>query len=230
LSIDIGGTGIKMMVLDAAGKPLNRHARELTPKPAHPPAVLAVIESMLERQPPFERVSVGFPGVVQNGITRNAPNLDNPSWTDFPLERRLRALVHRPVRVINDADLLGYAVVRGRGLEMVITLGTGMGTALFLDGKLVPNLELGHHPLHQGKTYEDRISDAVLKRIGKKRWVKRVWKAIQRLEPTFNYDALYVGGGNARLLGNELPPKVELFDNAKGLQGGIRLWAKSGTR
>jgi polyphosphate glucokinase len=224
LAIDIGGTGIKMLVLDARGRPVNDRARELTPNPAQKRAVLRVIKKMIGSQPPFDRVSVGFPGVVSRGVVKNAPNLGTGLWRGFDLERALRQLIHRPVRVINDADLQGYGVVKGNGVELVLTLGTGLGSALFIDGKLVPNLELGHHPFKKGKTYEERVMDKVLKRIGKKAWSKRVLEILEPLEACFNYDRVHIGGGNAKKLRAKLPRNAVLFDNVEGLRGGIRLW------
>jgi polyphosphate glucokinase len=179
---------------------------------------------MLREQPHFDRISAGFPGVVLHGVTINAPNLSNELWAGFELEAQLRELTNKPVRVINDADLQGYGVIEGRGLEMVLTLGTGMGAALFTNGHLVPNLELGHHPFKKNKTYEERICDAELKRIGKARWSRRVMTVIEQLDPIFNYDLLHIGGGNARHIRGKLPKNVRLFDNVDGMKGGIRLW------
>lgn len=225
LCIDIGGTGIKGIVLDPAGVPLTERARLPTPQPAVPDAVLAVIDELTRSQGEYERVSVGFPGVVQEGTTHSAPNLENTAWAGYPLADELQRRLGRPVRVANDADIQGLAVIQGHGLEMLITLGTGMGSAMYVDGRLVPNLELGHHPLRKGKTYEERVSNAERKRIGKRRWNKRVRQVIAQLEPIFNYRRLYIGGGNARHLDPEgLPPSVVVIDNLAGLLGGIRLW------
>lgn len=223
LCVDIGGTGIKMIVLDAAGQPINARARELTPRPATPQAVLGVIASMLQQQPAFDRVSIGFPGIVQHGVTLGAHNLD-PSWANYSLQVEIEALTRAPARVLNDADLQGYGVIRGEGLEMVLTLGTGVGSALFLDGRLVPNLELGHHPFQKDKTYEERLSDAQLKEHGKQKWSKRVGEMIALLSAIFNYDHLYIGGGNAEHIKIDLPDNVSLFENVDGMTGGIRLW------
>jgi polyphosphate glucokinase len=223
LCIDIGGTGIKMIVLDASGRPINQRARELTPKPATPEAVLAVIGAMVKEQPRFDRISVGFPGVVRRGTTLNAPNLD-PSWANHDLRVAIESLAGTPARVLNDADLQGYGVIEGEGLEMVLTLGTGVGSALFLNGHLVPNLELGHHPFQKDKTYEERLSDAQLKEHGKHKWSKRVGEMIALLSAIFNYDRLHIGGGNAQHIKIDLPPKVSLFENVDGMTGGIRLW------
>jgi polyphosphate glucokinase len=224
LSVDIGGTGIKMLVLDASGRPITERARELTPKPAKPKALLEVIRGMLGAHPRFDRMSVGFPGVVVDGVVRTAPNLDTELWRDFDFAAAIRRLAKKPVRVVNDCDLQGYGVVTGRGIELVLTLGTGLGSALFVNGHLMPNLELGHHPFRKGKTYEQRVSDEELKRIGKKRWSARVADAIETLEPIFNFDRLFIGGGNAKRLRLKSRENVVMFNSVDGLTGGARLW------
>lgn len=224
LSVDIGGTGIKMIVLDAAGRPVNERTRVLTPQPATPRAVLEVIRQMLATQPPFQRAAVGFPGVVVRGVTHTAANLDPPSWKEYPFASELEKITKTPVRVINDADLQGYGVVEGRGVELVLTLGTGLGSALFVDGHLVPNLELGHHPFKKGKTYEERVCDAEFKRLGKKDWSERVHEMLEQIQPIFNPDIIHIGGGNAEHLRAPLPANVRLFTNVDGMTGGVRVW------
>jgi polyphosphate glucokinase len=224
LAIDIGGTGIKMLVLDGDAKPVNERARTLTPKPATPEAVLEVIKTMVADQPAFDRVAVGFPGIVKRGVTFSAPNLGNEPWVKFPLQEHVQTIVGRPVRVMNDADLQGYGVITGQGVELALTLGTGVGAGLYVDGILVPNLELGHHPWKKEKTYEERLSDAELNEIGKKHWSRRVFEMIEQLEPIFNYDMLYLGGGNAEHVKGDLPANVKLFTNVQGMAGGVRLW------
>jgi polyphosphate glucokinase len=140
------------------------------------------------------------------------------------LNERLTQLLQRPVRAINDADLQGLGVVRGKGVELVLTFGTGMGAALFTDGALVPNLELGHHPLRDGQTYEDLVRDSELKRIGPLEWTARVLSAIEQLEPIFNYDTLHLGGGNVRHLQAELPDRARVFSLREALRGALKLW------
>lgn len=224
LAIDIGGTGIKAICLDEAGEPVTERSRIETPHPATPDAVLRVLAELMQAQAPFDRISIGFPGVVKDGVTWTAPNLD-PSWAGFPLVELIAERTGKPTRSANDAGIQGLGVIEGRGVEMLITLGTGMGCGLYIDGRYVPNLELGHHPFKKGKTYEERVSNVERKRIGNSRWKKRVREVIDQLEPVFNYRVLYVGGGNARLLdSDELPASVRLVDNAAGLLGGIRLW------
>jgi polyphosphate glucokinase len=225
LSIDIGGTNIKGMVLDPDGNPISEREREPTPRPAEPTAVIETMEKVIARLPSFERVTIGFPGVVIDGVTKTAPNLDD-GWGHFDLLTRVQEMTHRPTRVLNDADIQGLAVVEGKGVEMLVTLGTGMGAALFVDGKLFPNLELGHHPWKHGRTYEQYVSNKELKKVGAERWTRRVHKMIEQLEPIFNYRQLYIGGGNARKLAfNHFKENVRITDNLAGILGGIKLWA-----
>jgi polyphosphate glucokinase len=225
LCIDIGGTGIKAIVLDVEGNTITERSRLETPQPATPEAMLPLIEELARLQGEFDRISVGFPGVVVDGTTRTAPNLD-PSWTGFALARTVEERLQKPARAANDAGVQGLGVIEGRGVEVVLTLGTGMGFGLYVDGRYVPNIELAHHPFAKGKTYEERVSNAARKKIGKKRWNRRVRQVIATLEPIFNYRRLYIGGGNAKHLVKEgLPETVTVVDNVAGLLGGIRLWA-----
>jgi polyphosphate glucokinase len=225
LCIDIGGSGIKAIVLDAAGAPLTERVRLETPQPAVPDAVLGVIEQLLHGQGEFDRVSVGFPGVVMEGVTKTAPNLD-PSWAGFTLADSIQKRTGKPVRAANDAGIQGLGVIEGRGVEMVLTLGTGMGCGLYIDGRYVPNLELAHHPFKKRDSYEDRVDNASRKKHGNKRWNERVREVIAQVEPIFNYRKLYLGGGNAKHVEKEgLPDNVVLVDNVAGLLGGIKLWS-----
>jgi len=223
LAIDVGGTGIKAVILSETGKPLTQRSRVKTPRPATPATVIKTIVESAKQQGEFDRVSVGFPGVVRCGVTVTAPNLDG-RWGGYHLADVLTKKLGSPVRVANDADVQGYGVISGEGVELVITLGTGFGSGLFVDGKLVPNLEIGHHPLQKGKTYEDLLGDAALKKAGKKKWNKRLVRAIQTMDLVFNYDRLYIGGGNAARITVKLPENVKIVSNAAGLRGGLALW------
>jgi len=223
LAIDIGGTGVKAMVLDAAGKELTERVRLPTPRPATPRAVLGALRTLLPALGAFDRVSCGFPGVVVDGVTRTAPNL-HPTWAGFDLARALERLTKRPSRAINDAGVQGFGVVKGVGVEMLLTLGTGMGCALFIDGIYVPNLELAHHPLRRGKTYEEYVGAAALEAVGKKKWNRRVARVLAQIEPIWNPSHIYLGGGNAKHLTLELPANVTVTSNLAGLLGGIALW------
>lgn len=223
LTIDIGGSGIKAMVLDAKGDPIGNRKRVRTPRTAKPDPVLKAMVKLAKRQSDFDRVSVGFPGVIRKGVTETAVNL-HKDWIGFDLEGALSEKLDKPVRVLNDADVQGFGAISGTGVELVVTLGTGFGSALFLNGKLVPNLEVAHHPFQNGKTYEEHLGSAALKKTGKKKWQRRVMEAIASLEHLFNYDTLYIGGGNARRLRVDLPPNVKIIPNVAGLLGGIALW------
>ena len=227
LVIDIGGTGTKMIVADEQGVPLTERDREKTPQPATPDAVLDVIRTIVARQPHFDRVSAGFPGVVRRGVVETAPNLGTDAWRGFALGAALRELTGKPVEVCNDADLQGYGVVRGVGVEMVITLGTGLGTALFVDGRLVPNLEFGHHPWDSTQTYENYVGKVARKAVGKKVWRGRVREVMAQLRFVFSLDHLWVGGGNAKALkAEDLSDGVTIFSNVEGMTGGVRIWGR----
>ncbi len=229
LVIDVGGTGIKMITVDGRGEARTERHRALTPDPATPGSVLEVIEGLAEHQPgSHARVSVGFPGVVRHGVVHTAPNLGTEAWAGFDLAAALADRLGRPTRIINDAELQGYGVIDGAGVELVLTLGTGLGSGLYTDGRLVPNLELGHHRYRKGDTYEERLSNAERKRIGNAKWSRRVLRALSHIEPIFNPDVIHLGGGNAQKLDPEtLPHNVRVFVNVEGLTGGVRLWAEA---
>ncbi|HEY9636825.1 MAG TPA: ROK family protein [Coleofasciculaceae cyanobacterium] len=223
LTVDIGGSGVKVMVLDEAGNALTERRRVETPQPPKPDAVIDAIAQLAAGQGEFHRVSVGFPGVVRGGVTYTAVNLD-PDWVGFDLATELSKRLDKPVRVANDADIQGLAAISGKGVELVITLGTGFGSALFVDGKLVPNLEMGHHPFRKGETYEEQLGRAALDKGGEKKWNSRLEKAIASLEHLFNYEYLYIGGGEAKKITIALSPNVKIVPNINGLLGGIALW------
>ncbi|NJR65679.1 MAG: ROK family protein [Leptolyngbyaceae cyanobacterium CRU_2_3] len=222
LAVDIGGSGIKVMVLDEQGNPLSERDRRETPQPATPDAMITTIVELAQDKV-FDRVSVGYPGVVRLGITETAANV-SPEWIGFDLGSTLTQYLGKPVRIINDADMQGLGAIAGQGVELVITLGTGFGSALFVNAKLLPNLELGHHPFRKGETYEQQLGKAALDAVGKKRWNQRLSQAIANLSHLFNYDKLYIGGGNTKKVEQELPANVIVVPNVTGLLGGIKLW------
>ncbi|MBD1941998.1 ROK family protein [Coleofasciculus sp. FACHB-712] len=223
LAVDIGGSGIKVIVLDEAGEPQTERSRVETPAPAKPEPVIDAIASLAAAAGEFDRVSVGFPGVVRDGVAKTAVNL-TPEWIGFDLATVLSDRLGKPVRVANDADIQGMGAISGKGVELVITLGTGFGSALFVDGILVPNLELGHHPFRKGETYEEQMGRAALDKVGKEKWNNRLEKALASLQHLFNYDSLYIGGGEAKKIAFELPSNTKIVPNVTGLLGGIALW------
>ena len=225
MSIDIGGSGLKAMLLDPAGRPVSERQRVLTPVVPTPDAVLAGLDELRKLMGEFDRVSVGFPGVVKHGATFGAFNL-HPLWAaGFPLQAELEKRWQKPVRVGNDADVAGYGAIKGHGVELVLTLGTGLGAALFTSGHLCPGLELGHHPWRKkGMTYEDYLGRRGLDKFGKKVWNKLLLEAIQSTEALFNWDHLYLGGGNTKKIDFSPPKNVEIVSNETGLLGGVALW------
>ena len=222
LAIDIGGSGLKMQALSPEGKPISDRLRVPTPIPATTTAILSALDELKVSVPRFDRVSVGFPGVIKQGKTLTAANLD-PGWIGFPLAKTLEKRWGKPVRMANDSAVGGYAVIQGRGVELVITLGTGMGSALFTEGLLCPGLELGHHPWRK-KTYEDYLGKRGLRMFGVKRWNKLVKRAVAQTAATFNWDTLYIGGGNATKLTLKPSRDIKIISNEEGLLGAMALW------
>lgn len=222
LAIDIGGSGLKAMLLDPAGTPVSDRQRVPTPEPAVPETVLEGLHELCQLLPGFDRVSVGFPGVIKHGTTLGAFNL-HPTWAGFALQTELEKRWKKPVRVANDAAVQGYGAVKGNGVELVLTLGTGLGSSLFTNGHLCPGLELGHHPWHK-KTYEDYLGRRGLDKFGKKHWNKLLQEAIEQTARLFNWDHLYLGGGNAKKIEFRPPENVTIISNETGILGGVKLW------
>lgn len=226
LGIDVGGSHIKAAVLDRAGGPLDKPARIDTPVGSPPEEIVGAIVDLVSPLAPFDRVSVGFPGVVRDGVVLTAPNLGHEGWQRFDLAGALTARLGKPTRVLNDADMQGLGAIRGRGLEMVITLGTGFGTGLYLDGRLLPHLEIAHLRFRKGETYDERLGNAARKKVGDKGWSRRVEKAIADMRRLTNFDHLYVGGGNAKRLTVwfEPNPDISIVSNEAGIDGGAHAW------
>ena len=225
LAIDIGGSGIKAALLDHDGSMIGDRQRVPTPpKPVAPEALVGAIDKAAKPLGDFERVSVGFPGYVRDGRVLTAPNLGSAVLAGFDLQSALARRWGKPVRVLNDADVQGFGAITGQGVEMVLTLGTGAGTAIFRDGEIMPHLELAHHPVSSDKTYDEYIGNAARVKKGRKAWSKRVAKVIDILRVVVRFDHLYLGGGNAKKLDFRLPPDVTIVPNTDGLTGGINLW------
>ncbi len=237
LAFDIGGTGFKASVLDATGKMLADRVRVATKYPCPPGAMIETLAALAAPLPASDRISAGFPGVVRDGKVRTAPHfvtkkgpgsaVDSDlleAWTGFDLAGALSEQFHKPARVANDADLQGLEVVSGTGLEMVVTLGTGVGTALFSGGRLAPHLELAHHPFRKGETYNEQLGAAALEHVGASKWRRRVREAIVNFRVLVNYDHLYLGGGNSGIMAGHVGEDVTITDNVAGILGGIKLW------
>lgn len=226
LAIDIGGTGLKASVLDAKGNMITERVRVATPPKCGPKKMVETLAKLVAPLPAYDRVSVGFPGVVRRGKIMTAHNLGQKAWKGFDLDLALKRKLGKPVRVLNDADIQGLGAISGKGVEMVITLGTGLGSSLAEDGRLSTHLELAHHPFRKGETYEEQLGKAAFEAAGRRRWNSRVEKAIESLRVLTNFDRLYIGGGNAKAIKFKLPPDVKLVSNELGMRGGIWLWVE----
>jgi polyphosphate glucokinase len=214
LAVDIGATGIKATVLNEVGEAVTARVRERTPRPGTPEQLVGAVRRLAERVKPYDRASIGFPGVVQEGVVRRAPNL-SAGWDGVNAAALFEGALGAPTRVANDADVQGFGAISGKGVELVLTLGTGVGSALFVDGRLVPNVEIG----------KDKLSDAARRDLGDDRWQRRVTKFVRKIDVMFNFGHLYLGGGNAaRVDVGKLPGNVRIVSNLNGLLGGIALW------
>jgi polyphosphate glucokinase len=231
LALDVGGTGLKAAVLDEAGAMLTERARIDTPHPAPPKVMVDALVTLAKSLPvPFDRISIGFPGVVRDGRVLTAPHFGNDVWHGFPLAETLARRLRRPVRLLNDADVQGYGAISGKGLEFVITLGTGVGSALFRNGELMPHMEFAQFPFRGKHRMNDYVGEAVREKISPEKWKKRVRHLIEDFATLINYDTLYIGGGNARHIDFALPNNVRVVSNDDGLTGGIRLWDDDGAK
>lgn len=245
LAIDCGGTGLKAAVLDPDGAMASERVRVLTPYPCPPEVFLRAVTELVAPLPPYDRVSVGMPGMVRGGRVLATPHYVNeggpftePSpelvkaWKGLDAAAVIEDALGRPTRVVNDAEMQGAAVIEGSGYEVVVTLGTGVGFAQFDGGRLLPKVELSQHPFRRGETYDERLGDHARRRVGNEKWGRRVAQAVETLRPVLWWDRLYLGGGGAK----HLPPgaeaslgaEVTLVPNTAGLLGGARLWSDPG--
>jgi polyphosphate glucokinase len=202
LGIDIGGSGVKGAPVDTVrGELLAERHRVPTPQPSDVTSVVEAVAEVAERFPGYERVGVTFPGVVVDGITRTAANVDK-SWLDAPAAQLFAERLGTPVAVLNDADAAGVAEVAfgagrdQRGLIMMLTFGTGIGSALFLDGTLIPNTEFGHLELH-GADAELRAADRAREQedLSWEKWAGRVQDYLRHVEMLLSPRLFIIGGG-----------------------------------
>jgi polyphosphate glucokinase len=227
LGIDIGGSHIKAVLLDEQGNLTSEYQKRDTPEPANPESVVATIQELASLFPEFDKVSAGFPGYVRDGIVWTAPNLDAANWRQVNLAEKLGTVLGKPVKVVNDADLQGLGLAQNKGLELIITLGTGFGTALVYNGQLLPHLEMAHHPVTKKKTYDEYIGEKALEDIGEEEWNERMKRVLDILKTVFNYDHLYISGGNAKKLNVPLEENMTIRSNKDGIKGGARLWQQA---
>jgi predicted NBD/HSP70 family sugar kinase len=213
LVLDIGGSHVKIAF---------SHQTTETKIPTGPTMTPArMMREVLRtiRDEPYDAVAIGFPGPVRDGkVAGEPPNLGR-GWVGFDFAKALR----RPTRVLNDAVLQALGGYRG-GRMLYLGLGTGLGTAMILDGTFVP-MELAHLPYKKGREYEGYVGEAALERFGHRKWQKEVFEVVQLLYNALEPDYVTIGGGNAHRL-KTLPPHCLRGDNRDVILGGVRLWTK----
>lgn len=223
LAIDVGGSHVKAALLGATGHLVSDRLRIDTPDPLTPKRLLDTLVEIAQSLDAHDRVSVGINGLVHAGRIYAIPVTTDPDFRGFDLVGRFRRRIRRPVRVLNDAQMHGLGFIRGRGVEMAITLGTGLGSSLFIDGKLGPHVQFlaaaGGEDVKGGD-----YGDLALEALGRKKWSHRVERLIDLLRRLTNFDHLYVGGGNASKLKLDLPRDVSRGDNSAALLGAVRMW------
>ena len=224
LAVDIGGTGLKASVLDESGTMVAKRVRVATPSPFTPDLVPDAMAKLTAPLPSYDRISIGFPGVVRDGRIITAPHFGTKVWQGYPLAEAVSRRLGKPARLLNDAEVQGLGIVTGQGLEVVLTLGTGVGSAVFSNGALTPHIELAHHPIRKDKTYNEYIGNAARQALGSRKWNNRVLKTIEIVYSLLHYDILYLGGGNSANVAVAVPDNVHIASNDAGLTGGIRLW------
>ena len=242
LAVDCGGGGIKASVLDAAGTMHVPPIRVPAPYPLPPERLVQTVVELAAQLPTADRATVGMPGMIRHGVVVATPHYVTragprtavvpelvAAWSGRDMSEAFSAALGYPTLVLNDAEVHGAGVVSGGGLELVLTLGTGLGSALFDGGVLAPHLELSHAPVRRGTTYDGWLGEHERRRIGNGAWSRRVHRALDGLRPVFHWDRLYLGGGNARRISPAvlaaIGDDVVVVPNSAGIVGGVRAWS-----
>jgi polyphosphate glucokinase len=245
LTVDCGGTGIKASVIDKTGRVLVDFPYLKTPYPLSPSKLIEIIQDFVKADPRIKRVTVGLPGMIRGGkviviphyINANGPRgaVDptlKKAWYGFEMQSILQKRLKLPTLVLNDAEVHAAAVIQGKGLETILTFGTGLGSAIFSDGKLAPHLEISHATIRYGKSIDTWIGEQARRRLGNQLWSRRVKNLIQELYPMIVWDKLYIGGGNAQRISKSalksFDYKVKLIPNSAGVTGGVKAWDLQG--
>ncbi len=247
LAIDCGGTGIKGSVLNDEGAMIAKRIRVKTPYPLPPARFVGVLGELARRLPVAQRVTVGMPGMIRHGTVVATPHYTTKrgphstvdpelerAWRGFDVKQALESELRLPTLVLNDAEVAGAGAVSGYGFEVMFTLGTGLGNAIFDNGVLLPHLEISRSPIRRGRLYDEYIGDKNRKRLGQTAWSLRVRDAILGLKPMLQWDQLYLGGGNSvKVLPRHLAalgPGVTVVSNDVGIIGGVKAWEVSHLR
>lgn len=214
LVIDVGGTHIKVLMA-GHNTPL-----KLPSGPALTPKQMVNRVKDVTRDCKYDRVSIGYPGIVIGGRPVHDPFNLGPGWVGFDFRKSFGC----PIKLINDAAMQALGSY-DQGRMLFLGLGTGLGSAMVVDGMLEP-MELAHLPYKHGKTYEDYLGRRGLEKMGKKKWRQCVLKIAVKLKTALEADYVVLGGGNARKL-RKLPPDLRVGDNDNAFIGGLRLWDTS---
>jgi len=217
LVIDVGGTHVKVRVTG------QREERKIDSGPTMTAARMVREVKNLVEDWTYDVISIGYPGTVVHGRPVHEPHNLGGGWVSFNFAKALG----RPVKMINDAAMQALGSYKG-GSMLFLGLGTGLGSAMIIDGILEP-MELAHLPYKKGKTYEDYVGDRAMKRLGKKKWRRYVADVVKRLKAALEADYVVLGGGNSKNL-KTLPPGAELGDNRNAFTGGMRLWKEETKR
>ncbi len=247
LGVDCGGGGIKTSLLDPEGTPVGPRLRTPVPYPFSPDALLRILAEHGERLGSFDRITLGMPGMIRQGRvvytphyiraggphTARDPRLE-AAWNGLDMQALLAERFQVPALVLNDAEVAAAAVASGTGCELVLTLGTGLGATIVVDGRLAPHLEISHAPAFDGMTFDEAVGEANRARLGNDAWGGVVVRAIGALWEPIRWDTLYVGGGNGERLPREAKERlraafggahrVRFIPNAAGTTGGVRAW------
>jgi predicted NBD/HSP70 family sugar kinase len=214
LVVDVGGTSIKVAATGRRTRLRIPSGKTMTPRR------MVDLVRQATRDWEYDAVSIGYPGPVHGGKPAREPHNLGRGWTRFAFDTAF----NRPVRVINDAAMQALGSYR-RGRMLFLGLGTGLGSALIVDGVVAP-LELAHLPYRKGRTYEQYVGKAGLKRLGRDRWRRHVAKVTEQLGAALDADEIVLGGGNAQLL-HSLPAGARRGSNRHAFAGGYRLWRQS---
>jgi len=217
LVIDIGGTNVKIL---ATGQ---KEVRKIPSGPTLTPSKMVDEVKKNSADWEYEAISIGFPGPVVHGHPLREPKNLGTGWLGFDFKKAFK----KPVKMINDAAMQAVGSYKG-GRMLFLGLGTGLGSALIVDGHLEP-MELAHLPYRKGKTYEDYVGLRGLERLGKKNWRKHVNKVVEILKHALSAQYVVLGGGNAKKL-NDLPPDTKMGSNENAFTGGYRLWTDAQMR
>jgi polyphosphate glucokinase len=241
LAIDCGGGGIKASVLDEAGTMRAHPIRVPTPYPLTTELFVQTLVDLAAQLPKADRATVGMPGMIRHGVVITTPHYITKSgprtrvlpelvaqWEGFDARAALETALGIPARVLNDAEVHGAGVIAGQGLELVLTLGTGLGCAIYDGGHLAPHLEMSQAPVRWGLSYDTYIGEHERRRLGDALWSRRIARVVEGLRPVFMWDRLYIGGGNSRhitpIVLAKLGDDVVIVPNTAAMVGGARAW------